>query len=37
MPELKRALQRYMGEREQQSNIVDVETLFLARNGQTGG
>jgi site-specific recombinase XerD len=33
MPELKRALQRYVGEREQQSNIVDVETFFLARNG----
>src|SRR5438128_4104469 len=33
MPELKTALQRYVGEREQQRNIVDVETLFLARNG----
>jgi site-specific recombinase XerD len=33
MPELKTALQRYVGEREQQENIVDVETLFLARNG----
>ena len=33
MPELKNALQRYVGEREQQEKIVDVETLFLARNG----
>jgi site-specific recombinase XerD len=33
MPELKRALERYVGEREQQENIVDVETFFLARNG----
>jgi site-specific recombinase XerD len=33
MPELKMALQRYVGEREQQESIVDVETLFLARNG----
>jgi site-specific recombinase XerD len=33
MPELKTALQRYVGEREQQENIVDVETVFLARNG----
>src|SRR5205823_3430298 len=33
MPELKRALQRHVGDREQQDNIVDVETLFLARNG----
>jgi site-specific recombinase XerD len=33
MPELKTALERYVGEREQQSNIVDVETVFLARNG----
>src|SRR5712691_6264117 len=33
MPELKTALQRYVGEREQQENIVDVETMFLARNG----
>jgi site-specific recombinase XerD len=33
MPELKRALQRYMGDRDRQANIVDVETLFLARNG----
>ena len=33
MPELKRALERYVGERDQQENIVDVETFFLARNG----
>jgi site-specific recombinase XerD len=33
MPELKRALQRYVGDRDRQANIVDVETLFLARNG----
>jgi site-specific recombinase XerD len=33
MPELKNAPQRYVGEREQQEKIVDVETLFLARNG----
>ena len=33
MPELKRALLRYVEERERQANIVDVETLFLARNG----
>jgi site-specific recombinase XerD len=33
MPELKRALGRYIAEREQQTNIVDEETLFLARNG----
>jgi site-specific recombinase XerD len=33
MPELKRALLRYVDERERQANIVDVETLFLARNG----
>jgi site-specific recombinase XerD len=33
MPELKRALRRYMGNRDQQANIVDDETLFLARNG----
>src|SRR5215813_11408468 len=33
MPELKRALLRYVDERERQDNIVDVETLFLARNG----
>src|SRR5499427_10482601 len=28
MPELKRALLRYRAEREQQENIVDVETIF---------
>src|SRR5256886_15418060 len=33
MPELKRALQRYVGDRDRQANIVDVETLFLTRNG----
>ena len=33
MPELKRALVRYVGERDRQANIVDLETLFLARNG----
>src|SRR4029450_12013915 len=33
MPELKRALTRYVGERDRQPNIVDVETVFLARNG----
>ena len=33
MPELKRALERYVAQREQQENIVDVETFFLARNG----
>jgi site-specific recombinase XerD len=33
MPELKRALQRYLGDRDQQDNIVDEETFFLARNG----
>jgi integrase/recombinase XerC len=33
MPELKRALVRYVGDRDRQANIVDVETLFLARNG----
>jgi site-specific recombinase XerD len=33
MPELKRALRRYVGERDQQANIIDDETLFLARNG----
>src|SRR5947209_3837116 len=33
MPELKRALRRYIGDRDQQDNIVDDETLFLARNG----
>jgi site-specific recombinase XerD len=33
MPELKRALGRYIAEREQQANIIDEETLFLAKNG----
>jgi site-specific recombinase XerD len=33
MPELKRALRRYVGDRDQQANIIDEETLFLARNG----
>jgi len=33
MPELKRALRRYLGDRDQQANILDDETLFLARNG----
>ena len=33
MPELKRALRRHIEERERQENIVDIETLFLARNG----
>jgi site-specific recombinase XerD len=33
MPELKRVLLRYVDERERQANIVDVDTLFLARNG----
>jgi integrase/recombinase XerD len=33
MPELKRALRRYVEERERQDNIIDEETLFLARNG----
>jgi site-specific recombinase XerD len=33
MPELKRAMRRYLGDRDQQDNIVDEETLFLARNG----
>jgi site-specific recombinase XerD len=33
MPELKRALGRYIAERERQANILDEETLFLARNG----
>ena len=33
MPELKTALQGYLLKREQQENIVDVETFFLARNG----
>ena len=33
MPELKTALGRYVAERDQQENVIDVETLFLARNG----
>jgi site-specific recombinase XerD len=33
MPELKRALRRYVEERERQDHIIDEETLFLARNG----
>jgi site-specific recombinase XerD len=33
MPELKRALRLYMEDRERQENIVDEDTLFLARNG----
>jgi site-specific recombinase XerD len=33
MPELKRALRRYLADRDRQANIVDEETLFLARNG----
>ena len=33
MPELKRALRRYVEDRERQANILDEETLFLARNG----
>jgi integrase/recombinase XerD len=33
MPELRRALGRYIAERERQANIIDEETLFLARNG----
>jgi len=33
MPELKRALKRYLADRDQQDNIVDDETFFLARNG----
>src|ERR687883_51019 len=33
MPELKRALRRYVEDRDRQDNIVDEETLFLARNG----
>jgi site-specific recombinase XerD len=31
--ELKTALERYVGERERQKNIIDAETVFLARNG----
>ena len=33
MPELKTALGRYVAERDQQENVIDVETFFLARNG----
>jgi site-specific recombinase XerD len=33
MPELKRALRRYVEERERQDNIIDEDTVFLARNG----
>jgi site-specific recombinase XerD len=33
MPELKRVLRRYVEDRERQANIIDEETLFLARNG----
>src|SRR5262245_51738279 len=33
MPELKRSLKRYLADRDRQDNIVDEETLFLARNG----
>jgi site-specific recombinase XerD len=33
MPELKRALRHYIEDRERQDNILDEETLFLARNG----
>jgi site-specific recombinase XerD len=33
MPELKRALRQYLEDRDRQDNIVDEETLFLARNG----
>jgi site-specific recombinase XerD len=33
MPELKRALRRYVEDRERQANILDEETFFLARNG----
>jgi site-specific recombinase XerD len=33
MPELKRVLRRYLADRDRQANIVDEETLFLARNG----
>jgi site-specific recombinase XerD len=33
MPELKRALGRYITDRDQQANIIDEKTLFLARNG----
>jgi site-specific recombinase XerD len=33
MPELKRAMRRYLADRDRQDNIIDEETLFLARNG----
>jgi site-specific recombinase XerD len=33
MPELKRALGRYIADRDRQANIIDEDTLFLARNG----
>jgi site-specific recombinase XerD len=33
MPELKRALRRYLADRDRHDNIIDEETLFLARNG----
>jgi site-specific recombinase XerD len=33
MPELKRALQRYVADRDRQATIIDEDTLFLARNG----
>jgi len=33
MPELKRVLKRYLADRDRQDNIVDDDTLFLARNG----
>ena len=33
MPELKRALKRYLADRDRQDNILDEDTLFLARNG----
>jgi site-specific recombinase XerD len=33
MPELKRALGRYIADRDQRANIIDEDTLFLARNG----
>ena len=33
MPELKRALRRYIADRDQRANIIDEDILFLARNG----
>jgi integrase/recombinase XerD len=33
MPELKRALGRYIADRDRRANIIDEDTLFLARNG----